>query len=147
MKKLAVCLLAGWAAWQVSAADDNWLTDLSKAQAKAKDEKKMVLVDFNGSDWCPPCKALRKDVLNSPEFVEYAKKNLVLVDVDFPRQKQISADQKAANEKLAKKYKVDGFPTIILLSSDGKQLEKKVGYGGETTKEFIAGIEKVKGKT
>jgi thiol:disulfide interchange protein len=66
MKKIALCLIASWALLQVSAAEGDWLTDLSKAQAKAKTEKKLVLMDFNGSDWCPPCKALRKNVLSSP---------------------------------------------------------------------------------
>ena len=138
MKRFALGLIACWAAWQVSAAEDLWLTDLSKAQAQAKAEHKMVLMDFNGSDWCPPCKALRKDVLSAPEFVEYAKKNLVLVDVDFPKHKELPKAQKAANEALAKKFDVDGFPTVVVLDSDGKELKKAVGYSGQTAKEFIA---------
>jgi protein disulfide-isomerase len=146
MKKIALCLLACWAVWQVSAAEGDWLTDLPKAQAQAKAEKKMVLMDFNGSDWCPPCKALRKNVLSTPEFMDYAKKNLVLVDVDFPRQKEQSKELKQANEQLAKKFAVEGFPTIVVLSSDGKELKKTVGYDGQSTQDFIAGLDKLKSK-
>ncbi|HWH69306.1 MAG TPA: thioredoxin family protein [Candidatus Sulfotelmatobacter sp.] len=146
MKKIAVCLLACWAVWQVSAAEEGWLTDLTKAKAQAKAEKKMVLMDFNGSDWCPPCKALHKTVLTNPEFTAYAKKNLVLVDVDFPRQKQQSEELKKANQKLSEEYGVEGFPTVIVLSSDGKQLTKKVGYDGQSAKDFIADLEKLKEK-
>jgi thioredoxin-related protein len=144
MKKIAVGLLACWAVWQVQAADDLWLTDLAKAQAKAKAENKMVLMDFNGSDWCPPCKALRKNVLSTQEFVDYAKKNLVLVDVDFPHNTHQAAELKKANEALGAKYGVEGLPTVIVLSSDGKQLKKDVGYSGAGTKEFIADLEKLK---
>ena len=143
-KKIVVGLLAAWAVWQVHAADDLWLTDLPKAQARAKMENKMVLIDFNGSDWCPPCKALKKNVLSSQEFIDYAKKNLVLVDVDFPHNKEQSAELKKANQALGEKYSVEGLPTVVLLSSEGKELSKKAGYGGQDTKGFIADLEKLK---
>jgi thioredoxin-related protein len=144
MKKIALGLLVCWSVWQVHAAEDLWLTDLAKAQTKAKAENKMVLMDFNGSDWCPPCKALRKNVLSTKEFEDYAKKNLVLVDVDFPHGKELPADQKKANEALSEKYGIEGLPTVVVLSSDGKQIKKKVGYSGQETKDFIAELEKLK---
>ncbi|HEV2390745.1 MAG TPA: thioredoxin family protein [Verrucomicrobiae bacterium] len=143
MKKIAVGLLACWVAWQAGAAEGQWLTDLSKAQAQAKEQNKLVLMDFNGSDWCPPCKALRKNVFSSQDFLDYAKNHLVLVDVDFPHEKKQSAEQKKANEKLAQKYSIEGFPTVVVLNSDGKQLKKRVGYGGESPKEFIAELQKL----
>ncbi len=148
MKKIAVCLLAAWAVWQASAADEgSWLTDFSKAQAQAKAEKKMVLMDFNGSDWCPPCKALRKNVLSSPELLNYAKDNLVLVDVDFPRAKKQPEELKKANQTLAEKYGIEGYPTVIVLSSDGKELKKSVGYDGQSAKDFVASLQKLKNQT
>ena len=120
------------------------MTDLPKAQAKAKAEKKMVFMDFNGSDWCPPCKAMRKTVLNSKEFLDFAKENLVLVDVDFPHGKQQTEELKKANEELSQKYNIEGLPTIIVLSSDGKELKKTAGYGGQSAKDFVAELEKLK---
>lgn len=144
MRKIALGLLSCWVAFQAAAAEEDWLTDLSKAKALAKEEKKMVLMDFNGSDWCPPCKALRKNVLSSSEFTEYAKKNLVLVDLDFPHHKQQTEELKKTNEALAQKYKIEGFPTVIVLSREGKELSKKVGYDGQSAKEFIAELEKLK---
>ena len=60
MKSIALGLLLGFVATQVFAGEGEWLTDLAKAQEKAKSEKKMVFVDFTGSDWCPPCQALHK---------------------------------------------------------------------------------------
>jgi protein disulfide-isomerase len=144
MKTIAVMLVACWAAWQTSAAEQAWLTDFSKAQAQAKAEHKMILMDFNGSDWCPPCKALKKNVFSSPEFLEFAKKNLVLVDVDFPRQKKLSPEQAEANEALSKKFDVEGFPTVVILDSTGKELKKDVGYDGQTAKDYLADLEKLK---
>ena len=78
-----------------------WSTDLPKAMEQAKAEKKAVLLDFTGSDWCPPCKELHKKVLVSKEFEDYAETKLVLVVVDFPKSKPQSDELKKANEALA----------------------------------------------
>lgn len=146
MNKIAISLLLCLAALQLHAADGEWMTDLPKAQAKAKAEKKMVLMDFTGSDWCPPCKALHKTVLTSKEFVEFAGKNLVLVELDFPNSKPQSEELKKANKELSEKFKIEGYPTVIVLDSTGKQLSKDVGYGGTTALDFIAKLEKLKKK-
>jgi len=142
MKKLILCAAAGWLAFQANAGE--WLTDLPKALAQAKAEHKQVLLDFTGSDWCPPCKALSKTVLTSAEFEKYATANLILVEVDFPNSKKQTAELKTANKALADKYSIEGFPTIIVLDDNGKQLLKSVGYGGETTAQFIAKLPKAK---
>ena len=143
MKRIALSLVLCWTAWQVNAAEEGWLTDLSKAQAQAKADHKMVLMDFNGSDWCPPCNALRKNVLSSPEFMDYAKKNLVLVDVDFPHHKELPKDQQEANESLAQKFGVEGLPTVIVLNSEGKEIRKSSGYDGQSAKDFVAELAKL----
>ena len=145
MKSIALGLLLGFVATQVFAGEGEWLTDLAKAQEKAKAEKKMVLVDFTGSDWCPPCKALHSNVLTSEEFSKFAKDNLVLVEIDFPNKKPQSADLKKANKELAKKYDVKGYPTVIVFDSQGKELSKKVGYDKSTTaKDYVAELKKLK---
>lgn len=147
MKKIALYLLAAFVAWQVSAEEGGWVTDFAKAQAKAKSEKKMVLMDFNGSDWCAPCRELRKKVLNSQAFIDYAKDNLVLVDVDFPHQKQQTEELKKANQALHDKFDIEGFPTVIVLSDEGKELKRMVGYDGQDAKEFIAELQKLKSQS
>ncbi len=145
MKKIIVCLLASWAAVQSFAAEGEWLTDLPKAQAQAKAEKKMVLMDFTGSDWCGWCIKLNKEVFSQPAFTEYAKKNLVLVEVDFPTKKKQSAELKKANEALQKKYDIEGYPTIIVLNSEGAKIGQ-LGYEPGGPKAFIAELEKLKKK-
>lgn len=143
MKKIAIGLLACWALYQVSASEVEWLTDAKKAQTQAKQESKMVMLDFTGSDWCGWCIKLDKEVFSKPEFVDYAKKNLVAVEVDFPRKKEQTAEQKKANEALQDKYKIEGYPTIIVLDGDGKQLGQ-LGYMTGGPKAFIAALDKLK---
>ena len=114
-------LLANLLPGPAGAADLNWLTDLPKAQDQARNEKKLVLMNFTGSDWCPWCAKLKKEVFNTKEFEEFAAKNLVLLEVDFPRTKKQSDELQRANAQLKKKYaEHDGFPTIAVLKSDGK---------------------------
>ena len=139
-------LLQGCGEAGVEAVNDGlpWQTDLPKAMAQAKTENKLVMLDFTGSDWCPPCKALKKKVFTSQAFADFAKANLVLVEVDFPHEKPQSQELKDANEALSKKFDVEGFPTIIVLNSDGKQLKKDVGYDGQSAKEFVADLKKLK---
>jgi len=143
MKKIAIGLLAALALLRVSAAEAEWLTDLPKAQAKAKEEKKLVMLDFTGSDWCGWCIKLHNEVFSKPEFAEYAKKNLILVEVDFPRKKKLSTEQTKANGALQQKYKIEGYPTIIVLDGEGKQVDR-LGYMPGGPKAFIAGLEKLK---
>lgn len=103
---------------------------LEDAQIKAKTEGKLIFMNFSGSDWCRSCMILKKTILESPEFKTFAEKNLVLVDVDFPRKKKnrLTAEQTQYNEKLAEKYNKDGqFPTIIILDSD-MNIVAKTGY-------------------
>ena len=128
---------------RAGADEATWETNLPKAQAAAKAANKSVLLDFTGSDWCGWCIKLHKEVFSKPEFVEYAAKNLVLVEVDFPTKKKLSAEQKKANDALAAKYKIKGYPTIIVLNSDGKKVGE-LGYQPGGPEAFIASLEKLK---
>jgi protein disulfide-isomerase len=144
MKSIALGLLLGFVAWQAS-AEGQWLTDLAKAQEQAKKEKKMVLVDFTGSDWCPPCKALHKNVLSSEDFLNYAKDNLVLVEIDFPRGKPQTPELKKTNKELAKKHNITGYPTVVVFDSEGKELSKDVGYDGKSKgADYVEKLKKLK---
>lgn len=143
MKKLALCLLICFAMLQVKAAELPWMTDLPKAQAQAKSENKLVMMDFTGSDWCIWCKRLNKEVFSTPEFAEYAKKNLVLMEVDFPNHKKQSDALKKANDALQKKYKIEGYPTIIVLNGEGKKVGE-LNYMPGGPKPFIDALEKLK---
>ena len=124
------------------AADGNWQTDPEKALSDAKGTKKLVLMDFTGSDWCGWCIKLNKEVFSQPEFQEYAKENLVLLELDFPRSKPQTAEDKARNEALAKKFRIQGFPTIVVLNSEGKQVGQ-LGYMKGGPAAFIDALKKI----
>ena len=141
LSSLAVLSLLTTAALSAAGWDD----DYEKAVAKAKAEKKMVLLDFTGSDWCGWCIKLDKEVFSKPEFKTYAKDNLVLVEVDFPQGKNQSKKLKEQNEKLKNEHAVKGYPTIIVLNADGKKVGQ-LGYMEGGPKAFLAKLDELKGK-
>jgi len=105
-----------------------WETDFEVAKTKAKKTKKPILMLFTGSDWCPPCKMLKKDFFSSDAFVEKSK-NLILLLVDFPRNKElITPTQEAANKVLNSKYGVRSLPTVIAVNYKGEVLDKIKSY-------------------
>jgi thioredoxin-related protein len=134
MLKLNRCLIAAIIAGSIAplarAASEegySWQTDFEAAKAKAKAEKKLLLVDFTGSDWCVWCKKLRSEVFDKEEFQTAAPKKFVLVELDFPAGKKLPDELKAQNEKLRSEYKIHGYPTVLLLDAEGK-LVAHTGY-------------------
>ncbi|MGH8022509.1 MAG: thioredoxin family protein [Limisphaerales bacterium] len=146
MKKIMVAFMACCVIAGIHAAELNWLTDLPKAEAQAKSENKLVLMDFTGSDWCPWCMKMDKETLTQSKFADYAGKNLVLVLVDFPARKPQSDELKAANAALAKKYGVNGYPTLIAVKPDGSVLMTQVGYLAGGPQAFIDEIQAARNK-
>ncbi len=118
---------------------EGWSTDLEKAFKDAKAQDKAVLVEFTGSDWCPPCIAMRKNVFSKKDFVEAASKNYILVELDFPNGDKAVKEK---NEPYAKKYKIEGFPTVILFKSDGKEFNRFFASEFPKTDLFLAHIDK-----
>lgn len=133
-----------WMCGNLAFAETPWLTSLPAAQAQAKKENKLVLMDFTGSDWCEWCKKLDADVLSKPEFVSFAKKNLVLVQVDFPAQKEQSAELKAANRALQSKYNVNGYPTLVVIKPDGTIVWQQVGYPKHGLADVMPALDKAR---
>ncbi len=123
-------------------ADAGWQTDYQKALAQARTQNKKVLLNFTGSDWCGWCIKLKKEVFDQPAFKDFAEKNLVLVEVDFPRSKPLSDAVKKQNNALQKEYGIDGFPTLVLLDSNGKLVRKSSGYMAGGAKGVIDWIQR-----
>ena len=142
MKKWVMILAVASIAGGVFASE-GWETDFEKASAKAKAEGKHMLVDFSGSDWCGWCIKLDKEVFSKEAFKAYAKDNLVLMLADFPsdKSKQSAAVQKQ-NEELAKKYGVQGFPTVFILDSSAKPVAK-TGYQAGGPEAYVEHVKKL----
>jgi thioredoxin-related protein len=123
-----------------ASAESSWVTDYKKAQEDAKAGKKLMLLEFTGSDWCGWCMKLDKEVFSTPEFQNYASRNLILVKVDFPRRRPQTEALKKQNAQLAQKYDIQGFPTIIVLNGQGEKLGE-LGYMEGGPSPFLAKLE------
>ena len=123
-----------------------WTDNFTAAVGKAKADKKPILALFTGSDWCGPCQNLEKNILIQPAFKDFAKQHLVTLFLDFPQETKLDDGVKKQNDDLAKKFSVEAYPTILVLSSDGeKELWKQVGYTAlflEKLKEALMGLDK-----
>jgi len=109
--------------YEVGAWTENW--DL--ALAASKELKRPVLVNFTGSDWCSWCIKLVNEVFSKDEFQNYAKENLILLKLDFPKNIAQTEALKKQNNALQKQFGIQGFPTILLMDSDGKEINR-TGY-------------------
>jgi protein disulfide-isomerase len=126
-----------------SSAKTGWLTNFAQAQQEAKSQNKLLLMDFTGSDWCGWCIMLEKEIFSKPEFQEYASKNLVLLELDFPRGKKLPAETLEQNQRLAVKHHIQGFPTMVILDGSGKELAQ-LGYMRGGPAALIAQLEKLR---
>ena len=140
MKLLAIYLIT------IFSASVSWLGDFNTAKTEAAQNHKLILINFSGSDWCGPCIRLRKEILESNTFENYASDHLVLVRADFPRQKknQLPKEQVKLNETLADQYNPDGkFPFTLLVDEHGKVLRTWDGFPNETPDQFVSDINSV----
>ena len=128
----------------IASAESNWQTDYKKAQEEAKTGNKILLLNFTGSDWCGWCKKFDREVLLQPEFKDFARDNLIVVELDFPRGKPQTPELQKQNRELAKQYEIVGFPTIVVLNPDGQKLWRYDGYFPDGPTAFIAQLQKLR---
>ncbi len=139
---LASFALAGSAMVSTALANipKGWTADLEQAFKDAKAKDKAVLVEFTGSDWCPPCKMMRKNVFTKDEFVSKASEDFILVELDFPRGDEALAKK---HQPYAEKYEIEGFPTVIIFNAGGKELSRFYASEYPSVDEFLAHLDKV----
>ena len=115
--------------------------DFEKAKAQAAKEEKSILMEFTGSDWCPPCKALAKNVLTQDVFKTEMPKNFVLLKLDSPRDKSKQTPEEIEQYKvLSAKYGIQGVPTIFLADAKGRPYYQTVGYSGDPADKYVANL-------
>jgi len=117
-----------------------WTQDFEAAKKLAGEKKLPMLMNFTGSDWCGWCKIMDKNVFAEEEWQKYAAENAVLVTIDFPKDKNIVPENFVGrNKELQKQFGVGGFPTYVILESDGETKIGQLGAGREKTPaSFIA---------
>ena len=119
-------------------AEEGWLVSFEKAKEQAAKEGKPILMEFTGSDWCPPCKALHKNVLVKDVFKKEMPKHFVLLKLDNPKDKSKQTPEEIEQyKKLSKEYKITGVPSILLSDTEGKVFYRTSGYGGQAAKVWV----------
>ena len=119
------------------AAHQAWHTSYASAIAQAEQTGRPVLTVFTGSDWCPHCKTLEKNVLETGAFQAWAERNVVLLMIDLP-QHGITEAVRLERSKVCVKYGVRNFPAVLLINPDGTKLAEKRGYQGQSPAAWIA---------
>lgn len=114
-----------------------WLTDLPQALRVARALNRPLLVNFSGSDWCGVCHQLDKEIYKTPVFEDYARRSLVLVNLDFPKMKQLPDDLGLQNKFVAETFGVDQFPYVIVMDNYATPLGA-LGYTGGTPDSFVS---------
>ncbi|MFY7818885.1 MAG: thioredoxin fold domain-containing protein [Akkermansiaceae bacterium] len=125
------------------AGGEGWVTDFEAAKKTATDEKKDLLLDFTGSDWCGWCIKLNEEVFSQTAFKEGTKDKFVMVELDFPRKKELNAKLKEQNEALQKKFQIQGFPSILLCDTSGKPYAK-TGYQPGGAEKYVAHLDELR---
>jgi len=125
--------------FQSIAQNLKWETDFEKAKKISSKQDKPILVYFNGSDWCGPCKMLKKDFFETPKFKEKAEQ-MVLLMVDMPRRTDIiTPEQRLKNKEMVNIYNTKGsYPILVALNEQGDILGELGGYSflRETDRHF-----------
>ena len=141
MKKILTLILISIAmvslAQKQTSEDLKWYTNMEEAIVESEKNKKPLFLFFTGSDWCGWCIKLQKEVFFKPEFKKWAKENVVLVELDFPKRKTIDENLKKQNRKLAQMLGVRGYPTIWFVNPIRE--ENKINLEKLGTQGFVSG--------
>lgn len=137
MRKIFITVLVVMGSFAVQAQELKWETDINKAISVSNKSKKPMLLFFTGSDWCGWCIRLQKEVLKTPEFATWAKKNVVLVELDYPRKTAQAEAIKVQNAGLQEAFGIQGFPTVYFATA--KQKNGKPSFTGIGSTGYVAG--------
>jgi protein disulfide-isomerase len=149
MKKIIIALLLVSGSFSLQAQEQKWETNINKAIETSNKTNKPLFLFFTGSDWCGWCIRLQKEVFKTPEFSTWAEKNVVLVELDYPRAAPQTDEIRNQNAGLQQAFQIQGYPTVWIVNADMKdgkpnfQQLGKTGYvaGGPAT--WIAGADEI----
>lgn len=139
MKKIIFILFLSLSSLAVKAQEGlTWHTDLSKASELSIKEKKPLMLFFTGSDWCGWCIRLQKEVFKTDEFTKWAKENVILVELDFPKRTPQDEATRLQNFNLQKTFQVRGYPTVWFVNPQ-LQEENKMNLDALGSTGYVAG--------
>jgi thiol:disulfide interchange protein len=124
MKPLAALLLlvAPLAVSLSAQSPAKWEHDYQSALKRAKAEHKVIFMDL-WTEWCGPCLYLQKNVFPTPEGQAALAK---VVPFSALVQKR-DGTPVAEGTRLSETFKLNAFPTMVILDADGKELRRQVG--------------------
>jgi len=157
MKKLFLLSITAIFALTLAAQDsdykaghEGWLVDVNEAYELHKKTGKPIMANFTGSDWCGWCKRLSASVFVHDEFKKWAEENVILLELDFPKRKQVPEKFRQQNANLQQAFQVRGYPTVWVfeLDNDSETGELKINALGKTgyqpsVAEFTDGVDKI----
>lgn len=140
MRKIFLALLITFSTYTIQAQQETveWHTDLQQAMAISTKTNKPLFMFFTGSDWCGWCIKLQKEVFKTPEFAKWAKENVVLMELDFPRRTAQTPELKNQNAQLNSVFKVRGYPTVWIANAN-KTAEGKIEFSALGNIGYVAG--------
>jgi thioredoxin-related protein len=143
---LAAACAATFGLTSAFAGGEGWTHDYAAAKKQASEEKKDLLIDFTGSDWCGWCIKLNEEVFQHAPFKDGVKDKFVLVELDYPRDtSKLSEETQKQNEELQAKYGIQGFPTILLCDAEGKPFAR-TGYQAGGPEKYVAHLDELRAK-
>ena len=121
-------------------------TNFPRSAALAKRTNRPLLLAFIGTDWSISSLKLDREVFDQAELADDSKYNFVLCKLHFYQTQERSPETSRQNEELATKYKVQEFPTVVVLSADGREIGR-LGYIPGGPKAFGAAVKTILAKS
>ena len=112
---LILLVLPGWCVAQGIQFEQISVGD---ALQKARSENKMVFIDVY-AEWCGPCKKMAADVFTNAEVGKYFNETFVNLQLD---------GEKGEGLELAKRFRVNMYPTYVVLDVSGRKIFQTAGY-------------------
>ena len=132
------------------AGGEGWTHDFAAAKKQAADEKKDLLIEFTGTDWCGFCIKLNEEVFSHAPFQAGVKDKFVLVELDYPNKPEnvakLSDETKAQNKELKAKYDINGYPTILLCDAEGRPYATSIGYKKGGPEIYVTHLDELRAK-
>jgi thioredoxin-related protein len=137
MKKILIATFFILMSFEADAQQLNWHTNVKEAITLSNKQKKPLMMFFTGSDWCGWCIRLQNEVLKTPEFTKWAKDNVILVELDYPRRAAQTPEIKNQNAELQQVFGIQGFPTVYFASAES--VNGKINFKGLGQTGYVSG--------
>jgi thioredoxin-related protein len=143
---LACCLAVLFPIRSSLSCDISDDTNFPRSAALAKQTNRPLLLAFIGTDWSVSSLKLDREVFDQAEFADNSKYNFLLCKVHFYQMQERAPETIRQNEQLANKYKIEEFPTVVVLNPDGVELGR-LGYVPGGVKSFAAAVNAIIAKS